>query len=298
MQAALEIAPTLNNRQLFWDDPENVRNFCPRCSSPEHKAKDCDDIRSRGRKPTPKALIAVYKKHGITNAATKQADKQAQQQQRTSKARSRSRSRSRRPNVNFETTQTTTDQDKPASSYAEALNNGTNGLNNSDHAPNNRNNKGKDPSNNNTNNTRTSPKPNLSQDSLKDITAYLRQVEEKLNNLTTNMGQWKAALDSIDSRFANIEKHLNIAPPTPKPPTVQINVNNPKPPTLRPPKPTPIVRTHQQTTQSNNVQQNKTSPTVTSSVASSSTTANNNNNTPTVQGLANEFNTMQGMLLR
>src|SRR3954452_14712186 len=80
MQTAMELTPILNNRQLVWDYPENVKNFCPRCSSPEHKAKDCDDIRSRGRKLTPKVLIDVYKKHGIVNAATKQADKQLQQQ--------------------------------------------------------------------------------------------------------------------------------------------------------------------------------------------------------------------------
>jgi hypothetical protein len=293
MQAALEIAPTLNNRQLIWDRPDNVKNFCPRCSNPDHKAKDCDDIRSRGRKPTPKALINVYKKHGIVNAATKLADKQTQQQQRTSKAKSRSRSRSRRPNVDF--APNTTDQGTPAGTYAEVLNNGPNGLNNSVHAPQNRNNtnnnKEKETSNNN--NIRTLPL-NLSKESIKDIAIYMKQVEEKLNKLTENMSQWKEALDSIDSRFENIEKHLNITPPKAKTPTVQIDINNPKPPTLRPPKQVPIVRIQQQTTSGNNAQQNKTSPAVTPSVASSSTTANNNNNAPTVQSLSNEFNTMQG----
>src|SRR2546423_1844065 len=104
MQAAIEISPILNGRQLVWEQPDNVRNFCPRCSNPGHKAKDCDDIRSRGRKPTPKALLDVYRKHGIVNAATKQANKQMkqqQQQQRASRARSQSRSHSRRPQVEF-----------------------------------------------------------------------------------------------------------------------------------------------------------------------------------------------------
>src|SRR3954447_12192250 len=71
MQAAIEISPTLNGRQLIWEQPDNVRNFCSRCSNPEHKAKDCDNIRSRGRKPTPKALLDTYRKHDIVNAATK-----------------------------------------------------------------------------------------------------------------------------------------------------------------------------------------------------------------------------------
>ena len=42
------------------------------------------------------------------------------------------------------------------------------------------------------------------------------------------MNQWKDTLDSIDFRFENIEKHLNITPPLlkiPKIPIVQINTN-------------------------------------------------------------------------
>src|SRR3954469_4609452 len=102
MQAALKISLTLNNHNLVWKSSSNVKNFCSRCSSPEHKAKDCDDICSRGRKLTPKALINVYKKHGIVNAATKQAKRLLkQQQQRTSKTRSQLRLRSRKSQVKF-----------------------------------------------------------------------------------------------------------------------------------------------------------------------------------------------------
>ena len=79
MQFALELILTLNERKLFWEHLNNVRNLCFRCSNPKYKAKDCDDMCSRSRKPTPKALIDVYKKHGIINAATKQADKQLKQ---------------------------------------------------------------------------------------------------------------------------------------------------------------------------------------------------------------------------
>src|SRR5215213_10150621 len=236
MQAAMEINPIINGTTLLWDSPANVNKFCPRCSNPEHKAKDCDDICGRRRKPTPKALINIYKKHGIVNAATKLADKQTHQQQHTSKARSRSRSQFRRPNVDF--APNTTDQGTSAGTYAEVLNNGPNELNNSDHAPQNRNinnnNKGKATLNNNDINR--TPTLNLSKESIKDIATYMKKVEDKLNKLTENMSQWKVALDSIDSRFENIEKHLNITPPKEKTPTVQININNPKPPTLRPPK--------------------------------------------------------------
>ena len=135
MQAVIEISPTLNGRQLIWEQPDNVRNFCSRCFNPEHKAKDCDDIRSKGRKPTPKALLDVYRKHGIVNATTKQADKQMKQQQHyASRARSQSRSRSRRPQVEFTSTTPQLDNKQSAGSYADTLNNGPKGFNNSVHA--------------------------------------------------------------------------------------------------------------------------------------------------------------------
>src|SRR5439155_19608296 len=128
MQAAIEISPTLNGRQLIWEQPDNVRNFCPRCSNPEHKAKDCDDIRSRGKKPTPKALLDVYQKYGIVNAATKQADKQMKQQQHhASRVRSQSRSRFRHPQVKFTFTTPQFDNEQSAESYADTLNNSPNG---------------------------------------------------------------------------------------------------------------------------------------------------------------------------
>src|SRR2546430_3197752 len=39
MQSAMKTAPALNGRQLVWASPDDVRLFCPKCSSPEHKAK-------------------------------------------------------------------------------------------------------------------------------------------------------------------------------------------------------------------------------------------------------------------
>src|SRR5436305_4230671 len=221
MQAAIEISPTLNGRQLIWEQPDNVRNFCSRCSNPEHKAKDCDDIRSRGRKPTPKALLDVYRKYDIVNAATKQADKQIkQQQQRASRARSQSRSRSRRPHVEFTPITPQSDNELSAGSYADALNNGPNRLNDSVHAPTNRSNKGKATVSNASSNQ-------LSISSTKEIVTFINTIEHKLNHLTKRMDQWKVTLDSIDSRFKNIEKHLNITPPTPNAPVAPVNTASP-----------------------------------------------------------------------
>src|SRR6266480_4784193 len=55
MQSALESASTMNGKQLVWATLDEVKTFCPRCSSPLHKAQNCDDAASRGRKPTSKA---------------------------------------------------------------------------------------------------------------------------------------------------------------------------------------------------------------------------------------------------
>src|SRR6266480_4298613 len=100
MQAAIEAAPTLSRCQLVWATPDEVRFFCPKCSLPEHKAKDCDDMQFRGCKPTPKALISTYKKYGIVTAATKQADQDSKNNTKktTSRFRNRSVSRNRSDN--------------------------------------------------------------------------------------------------------------------------------------------------------------------------------------------------------
>ena len=214
-----------------------------------------------------------------------------QQQQRASRARSQSRSRSRRPQVEFITTTPQSNNELSAGSYADALNNGHNGLNNSVHAPNNRSNKGKATANN-------ANIKQLSISSTNEIVTFINTIEHKLNHLTKRMDQWKVTLDSIDSRFENIEKHLNITPPPPNAPVAPVNTAPPSPPSATPSKPKSTnIAVPSKPTQNLNSRPNNTPTTViTSPIASTSTVANNNNstNTPTVQGLANEFNTMQG----
>ena len=126
MQAAIEAAPTLSGRQLVWATPDDVRLFCPKCSSPEHKAKDCNDMQFRGRKPTPKALISTYKKHGIVTAATKQADQDNRNNAKKTTSRSRNCSVSRNRSDN-------SSGPSKSVSYADAAK-GTN-LDSSIHAP-------------------------------------------------------------------------------------------------------------------------------------------------------------------
>src|ERR1044072_9035154 len=52
MQAAMEISCSFNNKNLIWTTPELAKNLCIRCSSPNHKSKECDTQESRGRKRT------------------------------------------------------------------------------------------------------------------------------------------------------------------------------------------------------------------------------------------------------
>ena len=103
-----------------------------------------------------------------------------QQQQRASRARSQSRSRSRRPQVEFTSTTPQLDNEQSAESYADTLNNGPNGLNNSVHAPTNQSNKEKSTVNNA--NTKQ-----LSISSTKEIVTFINIIEQKLNNLTKRM---------------------------------------------------------------------------------------------------------------
>src|SRR2546423_11629369 len=153
-----------------------------------------------------------------------------QQQQRASRARSQSRSRSRRPQVEFTPITPQLDNEQSAGSYAVALNNGPNGLNNSVHAPTNRSNKGKTTVSN-------ANIKQLSISSTNEIVTFINTIEHKLNHLTKRMDQWKVTLDSIDSRFENIEKHLNITPPPPKASVAPINTPPFSPPIATPSKP-------------------------------------------------------------
>src|SRR6266480_3950414 len=153
-----------------------------------------------------------------------------QQQQRASRARSQSRSRSRRPQVEFTPTTPQSNNELSAGSYADALNNGPNGLNDSVHAPTNQSNKRKATVNNA--NTKQ-----LSTSSTNEIVTFINTIEHKLNHLTKRMDQWKITLDSIDSRFENIEKHLNITPPPLNTPVALTNTVPSSPPNAIPSRP-------------------------------------------------------------
>src|SRR4051794_2300374 len=111
------------------------------------------------------------------------------------------------------------------------------------------------------------------------------------------MDQWKVTLDSIDSRFENIEKHLNITSPPLNAPVAPTNTVPSSPPNAIPSRPKSTNTAVPSKPPQNLNNRSNITPTNVNilPVASTSTVTNNNYATaPTVQGLANEFNTMQG----
>src|SRR6266513_5787001 len=200
MQAAIEAAPTLSGRQLIWATPDDVRLFCPKCSSPEHKAKDCNDMQFRGRKPTPKALISTYKKHGIVTAATKQADQDNRNNAKKTTSRSRNRSVSRNHSDN-------SSGPSKSVSYADTAK-GTN-LNSSIYAPTN---SGQGKNKNQLN--------NISPDIINTLLATVQQATTELQSITQRINNWEAAfasqqeeLKQQSTRVAAIERILDIPSP-------------------------------------------------------------------------------------
>ena len=271
MQAAMEVAPILNGKQLVWDSPDNVRNFCPKCSSPGHRAKDCDTFRSRGRNSTPKALIAQYKKFGIVTAATKHADQQRQQTRNRSSSKNRSRSRSRSNirnsssvNPSSSSSSSTNSNNKGKNvSYADAASGkGSNNLNNSIHAPKNINSK-----KNNQHNASTNDRFNQ----------VLDTILQQITLVSSRILQWEKNHSLIEHRLQTIEQHLNITAPIT--PTV----------TTAPQQPLPVTPTVTTTPQ-------QPLPVTTSSSSLSNTPPINPTSSPTVQSQAAEMNDLKGIV--
>ena len=209
MQAAMEVPPTLNGKQLIWDSIDNVKNFCPRCSSPDHQAKDCDAFKPRGRTSTPKALVAQYKKFGIVTAATKQFDQQRQQNRNRSSSKNRSRSRSRSTNRNPSSSNLSSSSSSVPNnlnnkgksvSYADAASGkGSTNLNNSIHAP--KNNTSRKNANHNSANTSDR------------FNKVLDTILHQITLVSTRIIQWEQTYALIEHRLQTIEQHLNIIAP-------------------------------------------------------------------------------------
>ena len=278
MQAAMEITPVLNSSSLIWDTPDNVNRFCSQCSLPEHKAKDCDNSKSRGRKPTPKALLNVYKKHGIVNTATKRADKQQRSGPRNG-SQFRSQSRNRPDNYTANTNK------GKLVSYTNAVV-GSSSINSSIHAPNNN-------SNNTGPNNRKLQNHPISQGNINQMSNIMHQAMQRLDRLVSKMSEWETAFNTLEDRLNVVEKHLNIVPIV----TAATNQDSPlqniftRSATQQPSTPSKLSVTKVAPTITTQPKQTATASTSTSS---STSVINNNNTTPTMQGLSSEFDNMKG----
>src|SRR2546421_8269965 len=58
--AAMEITCSLKGRHLQWIFPSEVKDLCVQCVSKDHKTKECDAFKERGRKTIPKNVQNNY----------------------------------------------------------------------------------------------------------------------------------------------------------------------------------------------------------------------------------------------
>src|ERR1044071_5605031 len=147
MQAAMEISCSFNGRNLIWTTPDLAKNLCIRCSSPDHKSKECDAHESRGRKRTPRDKQALYNRYNIPNRSNNSRSRNNNNNNNNnrnnrdrSRSASRSRSRSRSRNNKKSSTLPSQSDNKKKVTYADAAGSS---LDQSVHSPNNRTNKGK-----------------------------------------------------------------------------------------------------------------------------------------------------------
>ena len=109
LDAATEMKFMLRKRELHWCGPDDVTKLCPRCSSLNHSAKDCDafNSRGRGRSNTPKSLLNNYERFkpaGYKPISNNQENNRSRVRSASrSRSRSRSNSRTSRPDNNGRT---------------------------------------------------------------------------------------------------------------------------------------------------------------------------------------------------
>src|ERR1044072_8594576 len=201
LQNAKDIQRILRGKELVWDLPENVKKFCLRCSSPEHSAKDCDNVQSRGRKPTPKHIAAAYRRYnhdvpssrGRNNNFANNNNNNNRRSNSNNRAHSNSRSRSRSRNYN--------NNNNNKKSYADVASSSTNtSLNASIHAP-----------SNNSNNNKGKGKQ-VNNDVNPQLINTLTKAMDRLEFLTGQLTVWQLAIKNLDKRIIRIEQTLELAP--------------------------------------------------------------------------------------
>ena len=199
----------MKGKELLWDHPENVKKFCIRYSSPDHAAKECDSIQSRGRKPTPKHIAAAYRRfnHDVPSSHGRNARNPSNNNRRNSSANrdrsnSRSHSRGRNNNNNNNNKNIKVNNKK---SYADAASSSsslssTNSLNASIHAPSSNSNNNKDKGKQMDNNINPA------------LIKTLATAMDRLEFLTGQLTEWRLAINNLDKRLNRIESELKLSP--------------------------------------------------------------------------------------
>jgi hypothetical protein len=195
-QAAMEILCSFNNKTLEWVDPSAAKKLCVRCSSLAHVTKDCDAFQARTRKPTPKAIQALYNRHHLVNTTLQRGRKLTLSQSSSSSSSvNRSSSRSRSRSINKRNI-----SNSKKVSYVETLINGSS-LNDSVHNP--ANNKEKQPATSNN-------RQDLDRSALNKLAELINNTVKQFNTLKNEFTDWKSQVNAMDLRLTAIEEHCNI----------------------------------------------------------------------------------------
>src|SRR3954451_22891457 len=98
--AAMEITCSLKGHHLQWILPSEVKDLCVRCAFKDHKTKECDTFKKRGRRTIPKNVQNNYARFKPVGYVKPPVSKSGQSFTSRSRFHSHSCSRSRQSNNN------------------------------------------------------------------------------------------------------------------------------------------------------------------------------------------------------
>jgi len=226
---AMEMSFSLKGRELFWHTMDDVKLFCPRCSDPTHRAKDCPAFNSRGREPIKKSLQQTYRRFKPAGVSLPKDSSRGRNVSNSSRSRSRSRNKDSSSNKT---------PHKKNVTYAdvakESSNSGSSGnsLDSSIHSPNNR------TSNNRNNNNKINNKnkgkerdpqytpsfiqnnpivsdhsppspPIITKEQFDQVAAVVANAADQLKIIEQNYHALLQRFTLMDSRITNIENYLS-----------------------------------------------------------------------------------------
>ena len=184
----MELTCSLKDFPLYWALPSQIKSFCIKCSSPDHLTKNCDAIRSRKKKPTPRHIQNLYDKmYKPRSSRSKSRGRSRFRAPSTSRLNRSSRNRSRSSGESINKSGRKRSR-TPVVSYAEITR-----------------------SDRNFSSSSSDPIPKKSD--FDALAHAVRQAVKDFQSLKSEFNEWKSTLPQINSRLANIEQALKISPP-------------------------------------------------------------------------------------